>query len=681
VELTADTLNYDKEAGIYYADGNVVIIQGETTLKADSAVMNMSLKTAIATGNVSLTDSGGNTLKSDKVAFNIEDKTALIGRGRIFFKEGNVYITGSPIRKTGPISYDAVKATYTTCDCLEDETPPWHISASSAKVTVGQFLTGRNAVLRVKGVPVAYSPYFRAPINRKRQTGFLRPRLGQSRLRGFVMENSFFWAISRSTDATFYLDFQGRRGLGNGAEFRYIRTPNSYGELYAYHFREKDINRVREFRDDGGNLSRPESADNNRVHVKLDHTEKLPGGVRFKAAINVLSDDEFLLDFGRTAAEKSVESIESNISLSKSWSVYSLVGQLRVFDNLLLEDDDTTLKKLPELTFSSSSQKIGKSPFYISLTSSLINFQRKTGVTGARLDIQPKLSLPLNPGGLFELTTSIAPRNTYYELKENPNGDNKINRYLYEARAEFTTTFTRVYRPLLKELKALKHTLRPKLVYSYIPHEEQAEMPGFDSVDNIEAKNTMTYSLNSTLTGRLLKDEEKSYFKYLYLDISQSYDLKEAKRDLGSASDRRRPFSDITAEVRIMPTPWSMLTAKGIFDTYKGRYNRHDSELTLSDKRGDSFRVTHRFVRDTTRYMEAAARLRLTTAAFLTYIERYSFDENKSLETSYGLVYKQQCWTAYLKYVSRIEEKIVYLSFDLLGLGRIAGLSGKMTNY
>ena len=150
---------------------------------------------------------------------------------------------------------------------------------------------------------------------------------------------------------------------------------------------------------------------------------------------------------------------------------------------------------------------------------------------------------------------------------------------------------------------------------------------------------------------------------------------------LSSASDRRRPFSDITAEVRTRPTPWSKLTARGTFDTYRGRYNRYDSELTLSDKRGDSFRVTHRFVRDTTRYLEAAARLRLTAAAALTYIERYSFDENKSLETSYGLVYKQQCWTAYLKYVSRIEEKIVYLSFDLLGLGRIAGLIGKMTNY
>ncbi len=179
VELTADILNYDKVSETYYADGNVVIIQGSTTLKADTAVVNIGSGTALATGNVSLMDEGGNILKSDNIRFDIEDKTAVVGRGRIFFKEGNVYITGSPIRKTGPESYEAVKPTYTTCDCPEDETPPWHISASSAKVTEGQFLTGRNAFLRIKGVPVAYSPYFWAPLNRNRQSGFLRPRIGQ----------------------------------------------------------------------------------------------------------------------------------------------------------------------------------------------------------------------------------------------------------------------------------------------------------------------------------------------------------------------------------------------------------------------------------------------------------------------------------------------------------------------
>ncbi len=679
VELTADTLNYDKELEIYHANGNVVITQGATTLKARSALVNMAEGTALATGGVELIDEGGNTLSAELIEFNIEKKTALIARGRIFFTDGNVYITGSPIRKTGPVSYDAVRPTYTTCDCPADETPPWHISASKAKVTIGQFLTGRNAVLKVKNIPVAYTPYFRAPINRKRQTGLLRPRLGQSRLRGFVMENSFFWAISRNTDATFYLDLQGRRGLAGGAEYRYIRTPESYGSVYAYYFREKDIDRVREFRAEDGNLSRPQSADNDRMQFKLAHTENLPKGVKLKANINVVSDDEFLLDFGKNSQDKSLESIESNISLSKSWSVYSLVGQLRIFDNLLLEDDNTTLMKLPELSFNASSRKLPKGPLYFSLASSLINYERKTGSTGVRADMTPKLSLPLNPGGWFELTPSIAPRYTSYELKNNPGGDH-INRYLYEARTELTTTFSRIYRPELKTLKALKHTLRPKLIYSYIPHEYQTHLPGFDGVDNIVTKNTLTYSLNSALTGRLKKEGAKSYFEYLYLDVSQSYNIREAQRTLTSAADRRRPFSDVTAEMRIKPLPWAKLTAKGVINTYKGRYARYDSELTLSNDMGSSFRITHRYVRDTTRYMEAAGKTKLTSSTTLTYINRYSFDESKSLETSYGLIYTQQCWTAYLNYVSRIDEKIVYLSFDLLGLGRVAGLSGKMTN-
>ncbi len=62
----------------------------------------------------------------------------------------------------------------------------------------------------------------------------------------------------------------------------------------------------------------------------------------------------------------------------------------------------------------------------------------------------------------------------------------------------------------------------------------------------------------------------------------------------------------------------------------------------------------------------------------ITYDKRFSLAENKSLEASYGITYKRQCWTAHLNYVRRLEEKAIYLNFDLLGIGKVAGLSGKV---
>jgi LPS-assembly protein len=677
IEINADRLSYNKDTETYFASGNVVIVQENTTLSSDEAVMDMAAGIATATGSVLIVDEGGNTLKGDNLVFDIKAKTAVVANARLFYKEENIHIAGDVIRKIGPQTYASNRVTYTSCDCDEDETPSWDFSARRARVTVGEFLTGRHAVFHVKGVPVAYSPFFRVPIKRGRQTGFLTPRPGFSTLRGFGIAVPFFWAISKSQDATFYLDVQTRRGFGGGAEYRYIRSRKSFGEVYFYYFKEKDIDRVREFRDDTDNLSRPLSATDKRWEFRLDHTELLPYGFKFRADLHLVSDDEFLLDFGKTSDEKSIESLESNVSLSKNWSSYNLVVQFRTFDNLLLRDDSTTLKKFPEVTFSASDRQILGSRVYVSLSSSYINFAREEGVHGSRLDVRPSFSLPLNPGGYFDLTPSLTPRGTFYLVKDRPEG-RYADRYIYEANVDLTTTFVRIYRTSIIAINAVKHTLRPKLTYTYIPEAVQSDLPQFDAVDAIAATNRLTYSLNTTFTGRAFRDGKAKYQEYVYMDISQSFDINESTRKTTSPAEERRPFSDVSGEIILRPTHWSKVTGRASYNVYDDWFASYDSELELSSGRGDYLRLTRRFVRATLSYFEASGRLKATKSIDLTYAKRFSFDEDRSLETSYGVEYKQQCWTAILGYTARLEEKIIYLTFDLLSLGRIAGAQAQI---
>ncbi|MDP2689303.1 MAG: LPS assembly protein LptD, partial [Deltaproteobacteria bacterium] len=541
----------------------------------------------------------------------------------------------------------------------------------------GQFLTGWNARFYIKGVPAFYFPYVSVPVQRKRQSGFLQPKIGYSELRGTAVENSFFWAISENTDATFYLDVETNRGVGEGVEYRYIRTRKSYGELSLYHFGEKDMERVRSFREDVDNLSRPANASDTRFQLKLDHTEIFSNGIKLRASLNFVSDDEFLLDFaGRS--ERSLESIENNISLSRNWSTYSLVAQLRYFNNILDDKDRTTLQKLPEITFAGSDRKIFNTPFYISSESSLINFTRKEGVTGQRLDVKPRVSLPMSPGGIIDIKPSIAPRATLYLLDGDPRGS-YAERYLYEIDVDAATTFVRVFRPGLESVDAFRHTIRPRLTYTYIPQVDQDDLPQFDAVDNVAEQNTLAYSLVSALTGKAVKGDAAHYRDYAYFDLRQSYDIKEATRRLTAPGDRRRPFSDIRAELMLSPSEKVRLTALGEYDVYESWFNSYNASLAARDGRGDSINLAYRFVREeATRYLEASARLRVTRPLDLTYLKRFSFDENRSLETSYGMEYRRQCWGSTLTYSERLEERIVFLTFDLSGLGRVAGVEGKL---
>jgi len=677
VEINADRITYDRAADTYHASGNVEVSQPGIVMRADEAIVDMASGVATASGSISVIDEGGSTLSAKTLRFNLKDKTAILANGRLFYREDNIHLTAENIKKTGPESYTVEALSYTTCDCAPDESPAWSFETTSAKVVVGDFLTGWNARFLIKGVPVLYTPYVSVPIKRERQTGFLQPRPGYSELRGFVLDTSFFWAISKSTDATFYLDIETDRGVGKGLEYRYARSRKSYGSARYHQYQENGIERVREFRDSLSNLSRPEDADNNRWRLQFKHHEELPGAVKLMADIDLVSDDEYFIDFGKGTSERSLESIESNVSASWSWSVFNIVGQFRFFNNLLDADDLTTLQRLPEVSATSTEKRLFNTPFYFTTESSFVNFWRKEGLKGQRIDAHPRVSLPMSPGGWFDFTPSVGPRATFYLVDNHPDGT-WFERYIYDVSADLTTTFVKVFGVDAPSLKALRHTMRPGLRYTYIPDKRQSGLPEFDTLDRVKAANGITYSFNSTLTGKLVDNGQASYFDYLYLDIRQSYDLYEANRELLTPTDERRPFSDITGEVIVRPAAWASGTAKGSFDAYENRFNTYDIAFGASDKRGDRLNIAHRFVRDGANYIEGAVRGQISRGLALNFLQRFSFDEKRALETSFGVEYAHQCWNSALTYTERLEEKIIYLTFDLLGLGRVAGIQGRV---
>ncbi|MFQ5737042.1 MAG: LPS-assembly protein LptD, partial [Thermodesulfobacteriota bacterium] len=631
---------------------------------------------ATAKGLVRVVDGEGNTLTGHDLRMDLKKETAVITNTRIFYKRDNLHITAGQISKTGPRSFQATETAYTTCDCEDEQkSPAWAFRTSAASVTVGRYLTGWNSRFYIKGVPVLYFPYIKVPVNRERQSGLLQPGLGYSELRGFAIENSLYWAISESTDATFYLDVETNRGVGEGVEYRYIRTSKSFGQLYFNHFKERKMERVRSFRAGVDNLSRPANATNTRWQFRMNHTEALGDGIKLRADINLVSDDEYLLDFG-SGADRTRESIENNISLSKDWGAYSLVGQLRYFNNLLNDTDETTLHKLPEITLTGTDTRLFSTPLYLSSETGFVNFSRKKGVAGQRLDIRPKLSLPMSAGGYIDITPSIAPRATLYLTEDHP-GNAFRDRYLYEINVDATTSFVRVFHPEMNNGGTLRHIIRPRLSYTYIPQAVQSDLPQFDAVDNIVEQNTLAYSLVSVLTGKSLVDGEPVYRQYAYFDVRQSYDINEATRKLLTPQDRNRPFSDLRAELLLEPTRWMDLSALGEYDVYDHWFNSYNASLAASDERGDSLKLDYRFVRaEATRYLEASARVQVMRPVDFTYLMRYSFDEGRALETSYTIEYRHQCWSSTLTYTDRLEEKVIYLSFDLLGLGRVAGIEG-----
>ena len=84
-------------------------------------------------------------------------------------------------------------------------------------VHVGEKGVARNAHFDVLGHPLIPLPYAIFPANSNRQTGFLSPRVGYSSLRGAQYLQPFYWAISKSSDATVALTSRPISGSGCSA--------------------------------------------------------------------------------------------------------------------------------------------------------------------------------------------------------------------------------------------------------------------------------------------------------------------------------------------------------------------------------------------------------------------------------------------------------------------------------
>jgi len=668
IEVTGDNVTYDNKQETYHATGSVVVVQEGTTLMADELFMDMKKGTASAVGNVFVTDAMGDTVEGEKLTANLNNDTAVIINGKLYFEEGTVSIYGSRLEQTDKQNYKGKNVKFTTCKCEKDETPAWYFASSSAKMKTDGYILAWNAYLKVKDKTILYTPVLIAPVGSDRKTGFLMPGFGSSNKQGSFIDNTFFWAISDHADASFFLDYKSKRGIGEGVEYRYYRTAESYGELYLYHFKEKDLDGLREFRSEANNLDRPLSASENRWQVKLRHNETLPGGFKLKADINVVSDDEYFLDFSKISKERSLESLESTVSLSKNWDRYSLTVQTRTYDNLLIEDDGAILQKIPEAIFTGSSQRILDSKFFFAFGSSFVNYERKYGNKGQRMDVRPRISLPLNPGGWFELTPSFGPRMTVYRVDDGTSGARYYGRGLYDFTTDLTTTFVKNYRPRLQGVKMLRHTIRPKITHTYIPNYDQSRLPSYDSIDRVAPANTVRYSLNSIVTGKFA---DSTKHEYLYMDIAQTYDIREGNGKSKRAAGDERPFSDVSGELILRPTIRTKIWSKGLYDPYEKWFESSDAQFSMSTRREDTFSLSYRYLRGTTRYLEAAALINLSPALYASYHDRYNFIDDRALERAFTFGYKHQCWGVEFAWKKRIEETLFLLTFTMKGIGAV----------
>ena len=233
VTFTADQVEYDREHSLVAARGHVEAWQAGRVVRADEMTFNRETGVIVAIGNVVMLEADGQVLFAQYAELSRDMSDGILETVRAVL-EHNGKLAANGMRRTGGLLNELSRVVYSACDlCKEDPTRPplWEIDAASAvQDTEHKTIEYRDAVLRMGGIPVAYTPWIMHPDpSVPRQSGILPPVMGTSSELGVFYGQPYYWVIDGQSDATFtpllttrvgaVIDTQYRRRFNDGTLF------------------------------------------------------------------------------------------------------------------------------------------------------------------------------------------------------------------------------------------------------------------------------------------------------------------------------------------------------------------------------------------------------------------------------------------------------------------------------
>ncbi len=595
--------------------GHVEMDRGaDTKIYADDVIVRTGENKAIATGNVVFAQ-GDNRISAERAEFDTETRLGTFYNASGFStvkpprtppsptgiavpqmagQETVVIFFGEKIEKIGPKKYRITNGGFSTC---MQPTPRWDLHAGTVLLNVDHYTVLTNAVLRVKGVPMFYTPILYYPTKRDgRATGFLMPTYGSSSLRGQAIHNGFFWAINRSQDATILHDWFSKTGQGVGSEYRY-NAGSGDGNIRAY---LDDQHATTYTLDDGTQTGTSASRS---YEVRGGANQQLPFGLRARASVNYFSSIATSQTFNTNIYDASRNSRSFGGNVVGSWGKYSLNATIDRSEYFADLTNSYLAGSLPRVSFTRNERPILNSPAYFSMNAEFVNTLRatKTGspdsagntvITTAdsglsRVDLSPQIRYPFKKWQWFTVNSTVSWRETYYTRSYEATGDplvtpskivdTGLNRTLFTIQSQVVgPVFNRVWdTPDSGYAEKFKHSIEPVMTVSRTSSVDNIDrIVKLDGIDQYVGGTQLSYGLNNRFYAkRKLTPGAQSQSREIFdVELSQSYYTNQSAAQYDQQYQTSQGlvaathFSPIALSVRAMPTDVINATLRAEFD-------------------------------------------------------------------------------------------------------------------
>ncbi len=661
VEISADEAELSEE-GVSLLSGNVQYSSGDRRLVAESLRYDKPNGHVLASGSVRVWDEGL-FLYGEQANITLATDEAKVENADFILQDRHGRGSAQHLTLAGSQFVKVEDAFYTTCNPREED---WILKAKHIELDqVADIGYAHDVKVLFFDTPIFYTPFMTFPLSNRRKSGFLTPSAKVSGKTGFEVTVPYYFNIAPNLDATLSPRGMTERGLMIGGELRYLTTVGS-GELSAEYLAD-DL-----------------ETDQQRGLFVYRHRGEFSPGWSTDIDYNIVSDREYFEDFGNTLSVASTRHLNQRADIRYAAGRWSVLGRVQNYQTVdrTIAAVDRPYKRLPQVLFEYASP-VRNRVFTYGTYAEAVHFDRRSSVTGIRLDVEPYLSYPVRTAGAFFIPTAKL-RYTHYSLDDAaPGVSSDQNRFIPSFSIDSGLLFER-NADLFGDQYV--QTLEPRVYYLYKAFSDQSSLPVFDTAENTFSfvqlfrddrfsggdRVADLHQVSLALTTRLLNPDDGT--ELARASIGQIRHLRDRRVNLPDQPIQQDDSSNIVGEVSAkLLRPWTVNT--GIqWNPHEGRTDRGIFGVRYKPDPDTVVNASYRFVRDAVETSDVSFRYPLRENIGLVSRWSYALADERTLEAVGGLEYEGCCWAVravarrFLSNTAGDYSNSVFLQLELKGL-------------
>jgi len=620
------SLTTENEEQVHLA-GEASLVSSDQSIDADDIFITRSSEQVRASGNVLFTDQNYR-LKSPSIHIDNLNDRAVFDQAAFEINSNHARGEADKIEKLDAYRSRYSDLYYTTCD---PDDKAWHLRAAELEIDNESGLgTAKHATLYFQEVPFLYLPYFQFPVDDRRMSGILAPKVGYAERDGASVILPVYWNMAPNYDMTITPAWYQNLGLQLNTENRY---------LFEKHRGQVDLSYI----DD-------RDYDDTRWFKQWQHATALPYEVRASLLLAEVSDRDFFDDYSLVAPQyNDTAHLERFVRFDRDGDFWH--SELMWQDYQTLDEDtipnSRPYNRLPRFAINADPELWRddlQTPVYLEL----VSFDRENSVTGERSNFVTQLRLNSQDSWYFfkpELQLAF----TDYQLDNNPEG-NSIDRALPTLGVDTGLIFER----FTGSSGQWRQTLEPRLYFLYTPYENQDDIPDFDTslatstynnlfrnnrfngADRIGDAKQVTFGLSSRIF------DNESGAELLNARAGQVFYFEDRRVSLdGTRAEETR--SDVIAEVDFWPLPTLTLATRVVYDHEESDVTDSDFSVNYGDG-GFASNFAYYYTEEELEQALVSLAYPIDERWAVVAKVHHSLEFDETVENLLGISYESCCW-------------------------------------